>query len=101
MSTMASARVPAEIYSQGVEKLAEIGSNTTELIVSAFSYVAKAGELPNYAKEKPAAKRITADQLAEFQRKFEGSCLHLSLPEDWDFKQELAEGKWADYEALA
>ena len=101
MSTMASARVPSEIYEQGLAKLSELGSNTTELIVSAFSYVAKTGQLPQSHDVSAKHHNPTAEQLADLRQKLRASCMHIDLPENWDYKQELAEGKWADYEALA
>lgn len=99
MSVMASARVPNEIYDQGILSLEKIGSTPSELITSAFAYVAQTGKLPCCNIRKSAVP--TENQLKELELKLAKSCLHLDLPESWDYREEIAEGKAKKYEITA
>ena len=99
MSTMVSARVPTEVYEQGTQRLAAIGSSMTELINCALSYVVETGDLP---ETRPARGRreIGREDIALLKAKLAASRLSVELPEDWDYREELARGMAQDHEAL-
>ena len=100
MSTMTTARIPDELYDQGIQRLESLGMGTTDLIRAAFKYLIATGNIPEPANAK-AAHALNKQQKQEFASKLAASRLTIALPENWDYKEELAQGKWEDYEALA
>ena len=103
MSTMVSARIPTDVYSRGVKNLKRMDSNVTDLVRAAFEYVALTEQLPNNNNTalKPGVRRFTPKQAREFQEFFGPEEGEIELPDDFDYKKELAEGKRRDYEALS
>ena len=102
MSKMATARIPDEIYDQGLRQLNAMGRGTSDLIKAAFDYVSRTGKLPEAPADGVVASRgLSKEQKADLAAKLKASRMHIELPADWDFKEELAAGKRADYEALA
>ena len=100
MSTMTTARIPDELYDQGMQRLEALGMGTTDLIRAAFKYLVATGNIPEPASAS-TTRAIDTQQKQEFASKLAGSRLNIDLPADWDYKEELARGKWEDYEALA
>ncbi len=100
MSKMVTARIPDEIYYQGSQQLGSLGMGTSDLIRTAFNYLIATGELPETASKKHS-KVTDLHKQQELERKLAASRLHLSLPPEWDYKEELARGKELDYEILA
>ena len=102
MSKMATARIPDEIYDQGLRQLSAMGRGTSDLIKAAFDYVSRTGKLPEVpVDESVRARNISKEQKADLAAKLRASRMHIELPADWDVREELAAGKRADYEALA
>ncbi len=103
MSTMVSARIPSDVYSRGVKNLKRMDSNVTDLVRAAFEYVALTEQLPSStnAALKPGVRKFTPEQAREFQEMFGSEEGSINLPDNFDYKKELAEGKRRDYEALS
>ena len=103
MSTMVSARIPSDVYARGIKKLKGIDSSVTDLVRAAFDYVISTEKLPaeENVKVKPGKRNFSKEQALEFNSLFYGSSHPLNLPEDFDYKKELAEGLEVEYEALS
>lgn len=102
MSRMTTARIPDEIYEQGFLRLSESGFSVSDLVRAAFEYVADTGELPQAKnKHQDTHRTLTEAQKRDLKEKLCASQLRIELPDSWNYKDELAEGKWGDYEALA
>ena len=106
MDAIVTARVPVEIKEQVGVILREIGSTPTKLINSAYEYVLRHHALPQEDPEIPAVmtiRRLTPEQQKEFDASF--GAMPLPEPEgSWDmrdYREIIAEGRLADYEALA
>jgi len=115
MDAIVTARVPVEIKEQGNAILKEIGSSPTKLINAAYDYLLATHQLPSL---QVAVEYLEGPQTAEPQRKkvcivtrsmrdeVEESLEACTLPEPkggWDqrdYREIIAEGKKADYEAL-
>ena len=108
MDSIVTARVPAEIKSQAMQMLAQMGSSTTKLINAAFEYLLATGELPRVNQEAPTP---STRQLDEGQRSELAAFFHAtSVPApssfwselgDRSYKEALASWRKEDYEALA
>lgn len=92
MSKIVTARIPDEIYEQGVDLLNSLGSSTTELINAAFDFIIQTGSLPVAPKKSGKSRTLNEAQKAQLARKLDASSLKIELPVDWDYKEELA---WA------
>ena len=104
MTQMISARVPSDVYAQGIKKLNKLDSSVTELINAAFNYVIATDKLPieDEMKIKPGTRKLTKKQAQEFNRLFGNNSAELiSLPANFDYKSELATNLGDDYEALS
>ena len=100
MSTMTTARIPDELYDQGMQRLESLGMGTTDLIRAAFKYLVTTGNIPEPASTN-TTRAFDAQQKQELAAKLAASRLDIDLPAEWDYKEELARGKREDYEALA
>lgn len=100
MSKMVTARIPDEIYYQGTQQLNTLGIGTSDLIRTAFNYLITTGKLPEAANRRQS-KTADLHQQQELEHKLAASRLHLSLPAEWNYKEEIAKGKELDYEILA
>lgn len=104
MDAIVTARVPVEVKEQVNEILNEIGATQTQLVNAAYDYVLSQRELP---RAKPPSRRttrrLTAEQMRELRERMER--MTIAVPEDFwagrSYKDIIAEGKAADYEALA
>ncbi len=104
MTQMISARVPSDVYAQGIKKLNKMDSSVTELINAAFDYVIATDKLPvvDKMKIKPGTRRLTKNQKREFNTLFNGSNSEaVNLPTNFDYKSELSSELRAEYEALS
>ena len=103
MSTMVSARIPSDVYARGVKKLKGIDSSVTDLVRAAFDYVISTESLPleNSPVLQPGKRHLSKEQAIEFNKMFYGTNKRLDLPQDFDYKKELADGLHTDYEALS
>lgn len=108
MSEIVTARVPAEIRRQGNSILEELGSTPTELVRAAYEYVIATGELPDASQGQ--ANSTPDGQLSKEERRELLASLAettFDVPQTaWGdacdlYKDEIAEGRRADYEALA
>ena len=112
MYEMVTARVPAEIRRQGNAMLKSLGATPTQLVNAAYEYLLNAGALPSMqgtsaeAAQKEAApvQRSLSDEAKhELAASIEASTL--DIPQAfWSgrpYKDIIAEGRLADYEALA
>ena len=104
MDNIVTARVPVEIKEQANEVLARIGATPTQLINAAYEYVLEHEALPE--KQAVAAaqhKVLPQDQACKLRAAFERTSCAVSEGywQGKDYKELIAEGKKADYEALA
>ena len=113
MADIVTARVPLEIRRQGNDVLKRLGSTPTQLVNAAYEYVIAKGELPVAHKRDAGAvdtedgsvvrRVLNAAEARELTASIGASTL--DIPEDcWDdgsYRDAIAEGRWADYEALA
>ena len=104
MDAFVSARVPVEVKTQVAQRLKEIGATQSELVNAAFSYVLAVGELPSSKREDNGkGRRLSNEQALEVRRRLEETTF--AVPESaWegkDYKDILAEGRSAAYEALS
>lgn len=104
MDPVVTARVPAGIREQGNEVLASIGSTPTELVNRAYEYVIRTKRLPEAASPAAGKKRVlTSQQKQRLARSMDETTF--AVPESFwaerSYKDLLAEGRRADYEALA
>lgn len=105
MDPVVTARVPAGIKRRGNEVLASIGSTPTELVNRAYEYVIRHKSLPEVpAAERPQRTRTLTDaQREELARSMEETTFAVpdSFWQERSYKDLIAEGRRADYEALA
>ena len=104
MDSIVTARVPVEIKDQVNAMLAQIGATPTQLINSAYEYVLDNGALPETKAAASAQhKALPADRESGLLAIFERTTFR--VPEAYwqgkSYKELIAEGKRADYEALA
>lgn len=111
---MVTARVPSEIRRQGNAVLKEIGATPTQLVNAAYEYVLARHGLPK-AADKPESCASAGEQGTVTRRTLDPVAAHelatsierstLAIPESFwagrTYKEILAEGRCADYEALA
>lgn len=105
MDAIVTARVPVEIKEQVGVILREIGSTPTKLINSAYEYVLRHHALPQEDPEIPAEMTVrvaTPEMIAALDS------MTLELPQEFldeldaiGYKEFIARGRMADYEALA
>ena len=104
MESFVTARVPAEIKEQGNAILREIGATPTELVNSAYAYVMREKRLPVPTKPFPTGKRVLSPEQKEKVRRLIEQTTFDVPEEEWagrTYKEIIAEGKAADYEALS
>lgn len=113
MNDMVTARVPVEIKRQGSNILKEIGATTTQLVNAAFEYLIAEGKLPSphdsLDQEAPSDRTATLHRMLpphaieELSASFATSTFEVpaSYWQGRSCKEIIAEGKRADYEALA
>jgi len=104
MDSIVTARVPVEIKEQVNEVLAKIGATPTQLINAAYEYVLVHGALPEEHTVTAAQhKTLPQDRAQKLRDTFERTTF--AIPEAYwqnkSYKELIAEGKKADYEALA
>jgi antitoxin component of RelBE/YafQ-DinJ toxin-antitoxin module len=106
MDAMVSARVPVEVKKQADKKLREIGCTATDLINAAYRYVLEENALPASAASVKQGKtdRILAPEQLAAVRKFLESTTFAVPDGNFDghsYDKIIADGRCADYEALA
>ena len=109
MDATVSARIPVETKKQADKRLRSMGSSATELINAAYNYVLSEGALPTPSKATPSktrARRLSPEKAAYLREFFAKTTF--TLPEaayteldTMSYKDMIAEGRCADYEALA
>ena len=109
MDATVSARIPVETKKQADKKLRSMGSSATELINAAYNYVLSEGALPTPSKTTPSkskARQLSPEKAAHLKEFFAKTTF--TLPEAayaelnaTSYKDMIAEGRRADYEALA
>lgn len=104
MDAIITARVPVEVKEQVNEILKEIGATQTQLVNAAYDYVLSQRELPIVRPPlRRASRMLTAEQKRDLRERVES--MTFAVPEDFwagrSYKDIIAEGKAADYEALA
>lgn len=110
MDAMVTARVPVEVRNQGNAILKRIGSSPTKLVNAAYDYVLRHESLPDQEPSAPAAggepQKTVRIITPEIRAQIEAAFAAVALPTPvggWDprdYKEIIAEGKRADYEAL-
>lgn len=103
MSTMVSARIPSEVYAQGIKKLKDMNSCVTDLVRAAFDYVIATGKLPteDAAMVRPGMRSFSKEQASRFNSMFYGSSEPIDLSDDLDYKNSCQWDLDAEYEALS
>lgn len=112
MYEMVTARVPAEIRRQGNAMLKSLGATPTQLVNAAYEYLLNAGSLPSaqgtgartaQGETAPVQRRLSDEARRELTASIEASTL--DVPQSFwtgrSYKDIIAEGRLADYEALA
>lgn len=116
MADIVTARVPSEIRRQGNEALRALGATPTQLINAAYEYVIEHGSLPSRRCSQETSEGnsgssldgvvrrvLDADAARELGDLIAGSTF--DIPESFwggrSYKEMIAEGRRADYEALA
>ncbi len=113
MNDMVTARVPSEIKRQGNSVLKQIGATATQLVNAAYEYVIAEGRLPSPRKAIDAetipdnavlqTRTLPPSATAELSASLAASTFEVpaSFWGGRPYKDLIAEGRWADYEALA
>lgn len=103
MSKMVSARVPDALYEQVSDQLAEIGSNTSDLVNAAFEYVLKERSLPGSENSlRPKNRKLSGKQRSELLNLFKNCNLGVSIPDDVSRDKNIAHNsRIAKYEDIA
>ncbi|MCL1797878.1 MAG: type II toxin-antitoxin system RelB/DinJ family antitoxin [Eggerthellaceae bacterium] len=104
MDSIVTARVPLEIKEQANEMLASIGATPTQLINAAYEYVLNNKKLPETLAPPSTAqhKTLSQERVQKLHRILDQTSFAVA-EEHWQgksYKELLAEGKKADYEAL-
>lgn len=116
MADIVTARVPSEIRRQGNEALKALGATPTQLINAAYEYVIEHGSLPSQRRSREVSEQhagsssdgvvrrvLGADAARELGELIAESTF--DIPESFwggrSYKEMIAEGRRADYEALA
>lgn len=101
MDPVVTARVPENVRARGVEVLREIGSNTSELVNSAFAYVIKEQKLPKARTDmNPGVRTLSAEQMHELEAFIQD--VRVPTPANWESKpfdqlfDEAMEERYAD-----
>ncbi len=101
MDPVVTARVPEHVRTRGVEVLREIGSNTSELVNSAFAYVIRERKLPKaHADMNPGVRTLSAEQMRELEAFIQD--VKVPTPSSWEAKpfdqlfDEAMEDRYAD-----
>ena len=105
MDTTVSARVPIEIKKQADKKLRSLGASTTDLINAAFRYLLAENELPGVRSggKRGANERVLSEEQRSYLQEFIAATSFEVDDSDLSvsYKEEIAAGRFADYEALA
>lgn len=109
MDATVSARIPVETKKQVDKKLRNMGASATELINAAYNYVLSEDALPTPSKTTPSrskARQLSPEKAAYLREFFAKTTF--TLPgtayaelDATSYKDMIAEGRRADYEALA
>lgn len=101
MDSFVSARVPSEKKTQVNSILREIGSTQTDLVNAAYDYVLAYGKLPSVSKAEPGLRRLGPAE-REAVRQWMAQTTFPALGKQFanDYKDLIAKGRAADYEAL-
>ena len=103
MDAMVSGRIPTEMKEQGSKLLAQIGATQSQLIKAAYEYLLAEGRLPQPQSRLAGPSALTEQDLTQLENFINATTFEVG-PDFWadfDLKDTLAEGRWADYEALA
>ena len=103
MDTIVTARIPVEKKERAIPILEGLGSSTTKLINAAFDFLIATGSLPQASAPSDVRASDSADAVEQF---LEASTVDVpaSFWKDLgerSYKDFIAEGRLADYEALA
>ena len=103
MDAMVSGRIPIEMKERGSALLSEIGATQTELIKSAYEYLIAEGKLPTPSATLAGPAALTKRDINALEQFINETTLAVdpSFWDGFDLKEALAEGRRADYEALA
>lgn len=113
MYEMVTARVPSEIRRQGNAVLKEIGATPTQLVNAAYEYILAKRRLPKTSSDTTSQarfddgeivhRRLDSESLRQLEESIERSTLRVpaSFWEGASYKDVIAKGRRADYEALA
>ena len=101
--SIVTARVPIEIKEQGNAILKKIGSSPSEMINAAYRYVLSNEQLPVVAHAPQGSRSLSQEQkemlLERSKRMYLKSSNTLTVRKS--FKEELAQLRQAEYEALS
>lgn len=112
MDSIVTARIPVEVKNQVTEVLESLGTNTTQLINTAFEYVLVTGRLPDAREESSleSSSKGVSRQLSEKDKEQLASLFgKISVPApasfwndlgDSTYKEAISEWRSSDYEAL-
>lgn len=102
MDAFVSARIPTEIKLQGNQVLKEIGSTPTQLVNAAYKYVLENRALPTQ-KDTPVKRELSDEDLLDLAESIRATTFRVpeSFWEGKTYKEIIAEGRAADYEALS
>ena len=104
MDTIVTARIPVEIKAQAAEILRQIDANPTQLINAAYEYVLSTGTLPCAPQIGDKKKRsLSAVEKKELLASIERTSFDVPAVfwEEGSYKEVIAGGRRANYEALA
>lgn len=104
MDAFVSARVPSEKKTQVSSILRELGSTQTDLVNAAYDYVLARHELPIPSASRATGPRCLGPEEREVLERWIAQTTFPDFGEkigDVDYKELIAEGKMADYEALS
>jgi addiction module RelB/DinJ family antitoxin len=107
MSTMVSARIEDELYTQATDIMKQMSVTPTQLISSAYTYIVREGCLPGTAEHTPASRALSDAQKQEIQEFFTASMFEtdvfegIALPTDGtEYDELLASALKDDYESI-
>ena len=107
MSTMVSARIEDELYTQATDIMKQMGITPTQLISSAYTYIVREGCLPGTAEHTPASRALSDAQKQEIQEFFTASMFETDVLSDFvssadgtEYDELLAAALRDDYESI-
>lgn len=107
MSTMVSARIEDELYTQATDIMKQMSVTPTQLISSAYAYIVREGCLPGTTEHAPVSRALSDAQKQELQEFFTASMFEtdvlsgfVSSTDGTEYDELLTAALRDDYESI-